>query len=61
MGEQEENFRMSRKVRRRAYQILMVSCVDRRTATVLIAKVNVQTEHASEASKSRRKKHCKMK
>lgn len=58
---QEANFRMRRKVQRRAYQVLMVGSEGRRTATVLVVKVNVQTEHASEASNSHRQKHCNMK
>ena len=54
MCEQETDFRISRKVQRRAYRVLMVGSVGGRTATVLVAKVNMQTEHASEASNSHR-------
>ena len=50
--EQEANFRMCRKVQRRAYQVLMVGSEGGRTATVLVAKANVKTEHVSEASNS---------
>jgi hypothetical protein len=41
MCEQEANFRMSRKVQIKAYQVLMLGSVGGRTVTVLVAKVNV--------------------